>query len=120
MIIFGEVTKNPTFLIFFLMELRGRWVDRALFFPIFIPILVKNVSKTFAFISELRFFSLNDKNIFKPDCSPCVQTGNLNATYQKLIRHHHQMIHRHASYLHLYKSPLLLGGIQQYKKKSLS
>ena len=103
------------------MELRGRWVDRALFFPIFIPILVKNVSKTFAFISELRFFfSLNDKNIFKPDCSPCVQTGNLNATYQKLIRHHHQMIHRHASYLHLYKSPLLLGGIQQYKKKSLS
>ena len=88
------------------------------FFPIFIPILVKNVSKTFAFISELRFFfSLNDKNISKPDCSRSVHTGNLNTTYyQKLIRHHHQMIHRHASYLHLYKSPLLLGGSNNIKK----
>ena len=114
MIIFGEVTKKPTFLIFFNGAAwkvgRSCTIFSQYLFPFWLKTLVK-------LLHSLVNFSLNDKNIFKPDCSPCVHTGNLNTTYyQKLIRHHHQMIHRHASYLHLYKSPLLLGGSNNIKK----
>ena len=47
------------------------------------PFWLKTSVKLLHSLVNYVFFSLNDKNISKPDCSRSVHTGNLNTTYTK-------------------------------------